>query len=115
MAIDPEELRAKCRNAHPVDAAIIMQCADEIERLLGKIELLTADNASLAHRLCNAVDRTDKAENSCIAAHRELRALRETHYTADEIERLRAALETIAETGGEIERLQAAEALEETK
>jgi hypothetical protein len=34
---------------------------------------------------------------------------------ADEIERLRAVLESIAETGGEVERVQAAEALEETK
>jgi hypothetical protein len=33
MKTTPEELRAKCRNAHPVDAAIIMQAADEIERL----------------------------------------------------------------------------------
>jgi len=34
---------------------------------------------------------------------------------ADEIERLRSVLETIADTGGEIEREQAREALEETK
>jgi hypothetical protein len=81
MKTTPDELRQRCRNAHPVDAAIIMQCADEIERLLGKIELLTADNASLGHRLCNAVDRTDKAETSCIAAHRELRAMREKYDT----------------------------------
>jgi len=59
MAIDPDELRQRCRNAHPVDRNIILQCADEIERL-------------------------------------------------------RAVLESIAETGGEVERVQAAEALEET-
>jgi uncharacterized membrane protein len=34
---------------------------------------------------------------------------------ADEIERLRSVLETIADTGGEIEREQAREALGETK
>jgi hypothetical protein len=35
--ITPDELRQRCRNAHPVDAAIIMQCADGIERLERKL------------------------------------------------------------------------------
>jgi hypothetical protein len=59
MKTTPDELRDRYRHDRPIDRAIIMQAADEIERL-------------------------------------------------------RAVLETIADTGGEIERLQAAEALEET-
>jgi hypothetical protein len=46
MAITPDELRARCRNAHPVDARTILQCADEIERLRAVLELI-ADHGGI--------------------------------------------------------------------
>jgi rhodanese-related sulfurtransferase len=36
----PNELRDRCRNAHPVDAKIILECADEIERLRAALAVL---------------------------------------------------------------------------
>jgi hypothetical protein len=36
----PDELRDACRNAHPVDARLMLQAADEIERLRETLELI---------------------------------------------------------------------------
>jgi len=44
--ITPDEIRAKCRNAHPVDALVLLKCAEEIERLQGELAGVVAHRDS---------------------------------------------------------------------
>jgi hypothetical protein len=69
----PDELRARCRNAHPVDRNIILQCADEIERLRSVLE----DIADHGGTYC-ADEETAITCNGSWCAEQARRALEET-------------------------------------
>jgi len=45
----PDELRSACRNAHPVDARLMLQAADEIERLRSALETIRDFGGDPAH------------------------------------------------------------------
>jgi len=44
--ITPDEIRQRTRNAHPVDALVLLRCAEEIERLQGELADVVAHRDS---------------------------------------------------------------------
>jgi hypothetical protein len=97
-----DEIRQSARNAHPVDARRLLEAADELDRVNALAEAYR-DAASRMH---------DEMEKQAARANQNADLLAEANA---ENARLRATLESIADMGGEIEREQAREALEQAQ
>ena len=94
--ITPDEIRAKCRNAHPVDALVLLRCAEEIERLRGELEWIMVQGI---RGIAPGWVGIPEVEWDSVY-HHKAPADFARHFAHELVDRLRGVLELIRDNGG---------------